>query len=184
MKIFSHPPPPKMITYIPQPQIRSPKNFFLDMKFYLDFICWKIDPLSHTHTQFVQGAAPQQPNFQNWFREESSRIKFCYGKFFKAIPYDTEFFRMIRNFFLKFSNFSRPKNFFCGIYFFFHVFLSFLKNSKYPILRAKLKRKMSMLQNVLEKKKQKKTLFFSVQFLGQKKKWLSMLQNVLVKKYW
>ena len=29
---------------------------------------------------------------------------------------------------------------------------------------------MSMLQNVLEKKKQKKTLFFSVQFLGQKKK--------------
>ena len=72
----------------------------------------------------------------------------------KGTLHDTDIFPMIRTFFFEKPYFSRPKkNFFARfICFFTRVFLSFLKNSKNPISRAKQKRKFSMLQNVLEKK--------------------------------
>ena len=108
-----------------------------------------------------------------WYRRSYRRRQFYWHVlvflFFKNIFQEilVRRLRMIRKFSVWYGFFFwnsaifHDQKIFSAKNIFFYVFLSFLKNSKYPISRAKLKRKIWMLQNVLEEKLKKKAVFFS-----------------------
>ena len=73
----------------------------------------------------------------------------------KASPYDTDIFRMIWTFFLKFSNFSRPKNFFCEKYFFLTFFCLFWKIQNILFLGQNKKEKFQCYEKYSRKNKKK-----------------------------